>query len=206
MFYDILDKERLDILPLLENFKEDFYLAGGTALALQIGHRDSIYFDFFTQKDIDTKKLFEKCQNILKEYKILKTQEDKNTLTIIIDKKIKVSFFTYKYPLLEHLLKEENLNLASITDIACMKLYAITSRATQKDYIDLYFILHKIPLKKVQEKTQEKFKDIDINLILKSLIYFKNIEEEKIVFKNNKNIKFKEVEDFLKREMSNLMN
>ena len=47
MFYDILDKRRIDILPLLKLFKEEYYLAGGTALALQLGHRDSVDFDLF---------------------------------------------------------------------------------------------------------------------------------------------------------------
>lgn len=58
MFYNILDKKRLEILPLLENFKKDFYLAGGTGLALQLGHRDSIDFDFFSLGKVDTVKLF----------------------------------------------------------------------------------------------------------------------------------------------------
>ena len=60
MFYDILDKKRIKILPLLKNFKKEFYLAGGTSLALQIGHRDSVDFDFFKQDDIDLLGLFER--------------------------------------------------------------------------------------------------------------------------------------------------
>jgi len=57
MFYDILDEKRLAMLPLLKNFKDDYYLAGGTGLALQLGHRDSVDFDFFSQKDIDNEKM-----------------------------------------------------------------------------------------------------------------------------------------------------
>lgn len=66
MFYNILDKKRKDILPLFKSFKKDFYLAGGTALALQVGHRDSIDFDFFTQKTINTITLFKKLKKSLK--------------------------------------------------------------------------------------------------------------------------------------------
>jgi hypothetical protein len=80
MFYNILDKKRLAILPLLKNFKADFYLAGGTGLALQLGHRDSIDFDFFLPKNIDTPKLFFTIRYIFKNHKILKVQEEKNTL------------------------------------------------------------------------------------------------------------------------------
>ena len=77
MFYDILDEKRIKILPKLKFLKEEFYLAGGTALALQIGHRDSIDFDFFKQEKLDTEKLFYKIKNVFKEHKILKIQEEK---------------------------------------------------------------------------------------------------------------------------------
>ena len=85
MFYNILDKKRLSILPLLNNFKKDFYLAGGTGLALQLGHRDSIDFDFFSKKDINTTELFLKIKQVFRGHKIKKVQEIKNTLTVFID-------------------------------------------------------------------------------------------------------------------------
>lgn len=197
MFYKILDKERLAILPLLKTLKKDFYLAGGTALSLQIGHRDSVDFDFFSEKNFNTEKLFVLLKDILKAKKVKKIQEEKNTLTVLIDEKIKISFFSYKYPLLNKLIKEENINLASIEDIACMKLSAITGRASNKDYIDLYFILQKISLSDLLEKAAKKFLDLDSNLILKSLLYFEDIEEEKINFKNGKAIALKEIKKFL---------
>jgi len=64
MQYDILSKGRFEILPLLANFKDDFYLAGGTALALQLGHRDSIDFDFFSQQERSTAKLLERIRKV----------------------------------------------------------------------------------------------------------------------------------------------
>ena len=166
MFYNILDKKRLDILPLLKNFKKVFYLAGGTALALQIGHRDGVDFDFFGPENIDTKKLFEEISETFKSHKILKIQEGKNTLTVLIDDNIRLSFFGYKYKLLNKPIEDENLRMASLEDIACMKLSAITSRASNKDYIDLYYILQKISLKDVLEKVSQKLPDLDISLIL----------------------------------------
>lgn len=78
MFYEILDKKRQKILPFLKRFKNDFYLAGGTALALQIGHRDSIDFDFFTRNDIDTAKLFLNIKEALTGHAIYKIQEERN--------------------------------------------------------------------------------------------------------------------------------
>lgn len=205
MFYNILDKKRLDILPLFKIFKKDFYLAGGTALALQIGHRDSIDFDFFSQGDIDTKKIFEKITETFIDYKILKTQEEKNTLTVFISNGIKLSLFGYKYSLLNNTIDDENLRIASVEDIGCMKLSAITSRATNKDYIDLYYILQKIDLKNLLEKCSEKFLDLDTSLILKSLVYFDDIDTEPIIFKNNNFVKMIDVEKFLKKEVKRII-
>ncbi len=198
MFYDILDENRKSILPLLKNLKSDFYLAGGTALALQLGHRDSIDFDFFTENDFSTEVLFERLQDIFKEYSIKKIQEEKNTLTIIVDNDIKLSFFTYKYPLVKPLIEEEFLRLASLEDIACMKLSAIVSRATEKDYVDLYFILQKYELADLLKLTAQKFSVLDEALILKSLTYFVDVVEEEIIFKHQQNISFSKVKTYLK--------
>jgi predicted nucleotidyltransferase component of viral defense system len=204
MFYNILDKKRLAILPLLKNFKADFYLAGGTGLALQLGHRDSVDFDFFTTKNFATGKLYEKIKKIFSKHKILKVQEEKNTLTVFIDDNIKISFFSYPYKLIGKPLNEENFKIASIEDIAIMKLAAIVSRATNKDYIDLYFILKNISLPDILKKMQKKLPDLDVNLVLKSLVYFTDIVYEPIKFKNGKNIEFSAVKKFFIAEIAKI--
>ena len=197
MFYNILDQKRINILLLLKDLKGDFYLAGGTGLALQIGHRDSVDFDFFNEKDIDTKKLFEILVKIFKGHELLKIQEEGNTLSVLIDQSIKLSFFTYKYKLLNSLINEEYLRIASIEDIGCMKLSAITGRANDKDYIDLYYILHNLKLENLLKKVLEKFPNLDSNLILKSMVYFEDVEKEPIIYKNNNYVDFEEVQQFL---------
>lgn len=204
MFYNILDKKRLDLLPLFKNFKKDFYLGGGTALALQIGHRDSLDFDFFKEGDIDTQKLFARLEEFFADHHLLKVQEEKNTLGLIVDDNVKLSLFGYRYKIIKELIYEENLNLASIEDIGCMKLSAITGRASNKDYIDLYYILQKIQLADLLEKASEKFPDLDRNLILKSLIYFEDVNLEPIMFKNNNHIDFEEVKRFLEERIKEL--
>ncbi len=205
MIYNILDKKRIDILPLFKHFKKDFYLAGGTALALQIGHRDSVDFDFFGSEEIDTKKLFEKIGQIFENHKILKIQEDKNTLTVLIDDSIKLSFFGYRYSLLNQTIEDKNIRLASVEDIGCMKLSAITGRASNKDYIDLYYILQKSDLRELIQKASEKFPDLGSNLILKSLVYFDDIEMEPISFKNDNFIDMSEVKEFLKKKVKEVV-
>jgi len=206
MFYEILDKKRIAILPLLREFKKDFYLAGGTGLALQIGHRDSVDFDFFSFQEINTQKLFDKIIKVFKDYEVLKVLEEENTLSVLIDKKIKLNFLTYKYKMIRKFIEEKDLNIASLEDIACMKLSAITGRASNKDYIDLYFILQKNSLDNLFKKTIKKFPDLDTNLILKSLLYFNDIKNEKINFKNNNQVEFKAVKKFLEEKVKGYVN
>ncbi len=198
MYYEILDKKRRKALPLLQGFKKDFYLGGGTALALQIGHRDSIDFDFFSTENIDTTRIFSQIEDSFLGKDIVKTEEEKNTLTVFIENSVKISFFTYRYPLIKNTKKEKYLELASVEDIGCMKLSAITSRAANKDYIDIYYILKEvICLEELLALTRKKFPQINTNLILKSLVYFKDVEIEPIMFKENKEVDFSEVKEFL---------
>jgi hypothetical protein len=182
--YSILDAERIDILPLLTPFKElGFYLAGGTALALQIGHRDSIDFDFFCPQPFDTLTLFSTFENIFSGHTLLKTQEELNTLEVTVDEKIKLSFMTYKYPLIAPVVPTDFFDLAFITDIGCMKLSAITSRTAYKDYVDLYFILKQVPLDSLMQSLKLKLPTLDPILTLKSLVYFDDITPEEILYK-----------------------
>ena len=83
MFYNILDEKRLQLLPFFKAFKKDYYLAGGTGLALQIGHRDSVDFDFFTEGGIHSEKLFRKVKKVMKNYSLVKIQEEENTLSVL---------------------------------------------------------------------------------------------------------------------------
>ncbi|MFH0925926.1 MAG: nucleotidyl transferase AbiEii/AbiGii toxin family protein [bacterium] len=206
MFYEILDKKRIAILPLLREFKKDFYLAGGTGLALQIGHRDSIDFDFFSLREINTQKLFNKIAKVFQGYEVLKILEEENTLSVLIDKEIKLSFLTYDYKMIGKFIEEKDLKIASLEDIACMKLSAVTGRASNKDYIDLYFILRKDSLENLFKKSIKKFPNLDTNLILKSLLYFDDIKNEKINFKNNNQVEFKVVKRFLEGKVKEYVN
>lgn len=205
MFYNILDKKRADILPFFKQFKGKFYLGGGTALALQIGHRDSVDFDFFSNEKFNTQKLFEEMRDVFLGHKVFKIQEERNTLSILVDENIKISFFYYPYQLIDNLIEEENFKLASLVDIGCMKLSAITGRASIKDYIDLYYILQDIKLEGLIEKCLGKFPNIDKNLILKSLVYFEDVIDEKIIFKNDNYIEQKDIEIFLKKKIKNIL-
>lgn len=158
-----------------EEFLNNFYLAGGTALALQLGHRKSIDLDFFTQEAFNPKELLDK----LYDYKPTVLQETTGTLDVMIDE-VKFSFIEYRYPIVGEFTQFSDVDLASVIDIACMKLTAISSRGSRKDFIDLHFILNTQSLDKVFEKFEQKFKNIKYSKthILKSLTYFLDAESD----------------------------
>ena len=200
----ILSEDRQEIFLELSFLKGRFYLAGGTGLALQIGHRDSIDFDFFSEKIFDEDKLLAELLEKLPEHKIISTQKDKGTLSVIIDGSIRASFFYYKYRLIAPLVKEYGFaDIASVEDIGVMKCSAITGRASNKDYVDLYFILRKITLKKLLSFTKAKLISLDENLILKSMVYFEDVNEDKLLFMPGFEISFSEVKKFLEKEVRN---
>ncbi len=127
--YEVADKLK-DILD------ESYYLAGGTALSLQIGHRESVDLDYFTNNNINTEKLFDEIVEKLSNSKVIKTYEEKNTLWLNIDE-VKLSFITRKTKLLKDKVLDDIFVMANIEDILIMKLSAICSRSEYKDYYDL---------------------------------------------------------------------
>lgn len=114
----------------------EYYLAGGTALALRIGHRKSVDLDYFIAQNIDTQQLRNQLTDTFQSKTVQVTFEQKNTLWCIIDG-VKVSFISRTDTLLQPISIEEKFRLASIADIAMMKLSAICSREEYKDYFDL---------------------------------------------------------------------
>ena len=89
MFWNILDAQRRAALPSLGFCRaQGFYLAGGTALALQVGHRDSVDFDFFSEREFDTARLFELLVNAFLGIPLVKVQDERNTLTVVASRSI----------------------------------------------------------------------------------------------------------------------
>lgn len=201
MFYNILDTNRKKLLQFLTPFKQHYYLAGGTGLALQIGHRKSEDFDFFTSRPFSTADLFREVQEHLIKYTLVKVQDEENTLTILVNNTMKISFFYYPYPLIKPILEEEYCKIASVIDIGCMKLSTIISRATLKDYIDLYFILKRISLKKLLDSSKKKHPTVDTNLALKSLVYFDDVSADPMEFIPGHTVSFDQVKTFLTNEV-----
>lgn len=156
-------------------FIQDWYLAGGTGLALQLGHRKSIDLDFFSEK-------FPKREILLANISHFKPkiiQEAPGTLDTSIFG-TKVSFLEYKYPLLENFVDYEKIKIANVLDIACMKVTAISSRGSKKDLVDLYFILQKHSISDLFTAIEKKYEGVDYQKLhlLKSILYFSDANND----------------------------
>lgn len=180
MFASALPPHGLQVLELLasSHILDDFYLAGGTALALHLGHRLSEDLDFFSPSHIDTLMLRQRLEE-LGSFELLNAKW--GTIHGILQG-TKVSFLYYKYPLLAAPTAFKGCPVASPQDIAPMKIEAIASRGSKKDFFDLYFIAQEIAdLKSCLDLYRQKFSGTNFNLyhILKSLTYFADAEREK---------------------------
>lgn len=170
LYYSTIDQQTLDLLKTIQSapFLFDMRLVGGTALALQLGHRKSIDIDLFGKFEADEYELT-KLLGTLGELKILK--KTNNILACIING-INVDIVNYHYPWLSDPVIESDIKLSSIDDIAAMKLAAVAGRGTKKDFIDIFFLLKDYSLEEMLGLYNQKFRDGDQFLVLKSLLYF----------------------------------
>jgi predicted nucleotidyltransferase component of viral defense system len=161
--------------------RNSYYLAGGTALAIYLGHRRSQDFDWFTSFSIPD--AFDLAASIREEGLPFSTGTiEKGTLNGSISK-VRISFFEYRYPLLQKEIpwQEFGCRLASLPDIACMKLSALAQRGQKKDFVDLYALGTKsFPLKQMLIFYQKKFGVKDIGHVLFALTYFDDAEKERM--------------------------
>ncbi len=137
-------------------FTHRFYLAGGTALALILGHRRSADLDFFSEIDeILEKTRQEIIRYLIKDPSQIIENTDGNLLLIIKDTRI--GFFGYGYPLIKSVVELEGVRIASIEDIGLMKLDALISRGARKDFYDLFFISQAVPIDDLLELGKIKY-------------------------------------------------
>lgn len=138
MYSEILNKQQKELLPLMAQFRREYYLVGGTAIALHIGHRRSIYFDLFKPSAINHKRNLDKISTA--PFKHIVTRHVYEQMNLIIND-VKVTFFQYPFPI-EPTMKFENFfRMPSLIQLAAMKAYALGRRSKWKDYVDLFFLL-----------------------------------------------------------------
>lgn len=182
MHKDILTKAQEELLPLVKLFSKDFGLVGGTAVALQIGHRRSIDFDLFS---------FEPFNNLRIKQKILRKN---NIEEIFVNKKgeftfmmsgVKVTFFHYPFEIQYTERFNHTIRMPDLLALAAMKAYALGQRAKWKDYVDLYFVMQKYHgIVAIVEKAHAMFgREFNEKLFRTQLTYFKDVSySEEVIY------------------------
>ncbi len=178
---DVMPEVQQQVLRTLGPYTatHGFYLAGGTAVALHLGHRRSVDLDWFTRADIDDpQRLATDVQEVAPDFSI--DAIAKGTLHGSTQE-VRVSFLEYKYPMLEEPVEwsEFGCRLAGPEDLACMKLSAISSRAEKKDFIDIYALGQEgLSLADMLAWYRKKFPATEnVVHVLKSLTYFDDAEQ-----------------------------
>lgn len=165
--------------PLFKNLR----LVGGTALALQLGHRKSIDLDLFGKMIPNEIEI----SRILQDFKNVKKLHNTPNIFIYSIEGVKVDFVNYHYDWLDDAIIEDGIIQADKKDIAAMKLSAISGRGTKKDFVDLYFLLKTYSLAEMVEFYNKKFTDGNIFQVLRSLVYFTDAENDHIKMINDVN-------------------
>jgi len=182
IFDRVLPPKSKNVLQYLRKLPlSSFYLAGGTGLALQIGHRISIDFDFFSDSDpLDAANRLEILSALTKAGAKFNIETDKDRTLQLAIEGVRVSFFNYPYPMLDGLVQLECFKTASLKDIGAMKLSALINRGARRDFVDLFEIVNRISLSELLECAGKKYSQTtDFPLqALKSLLYFDDAEPE----------------------------
>ena len=181
-YKEILTDEQKKILPLVGKFAKDFGLVGGTAIALNIGHRRSIDFDLFSLKEFDNYQIKRK---ISKNYKIESTINDEEGQYTVLIRGVRFTFLYYPYKISFSEKFNNVIKLPNLLTLATMKAFALSRRANWKDYVDLYFIMKDyFSLNEISKQGGKIFgKEFNEKIFRESLAYFKDINYgEKVIF------------------------
>ncbi len=176
---EILNPEQERILGQLEFVSQtSLYLGGGTALALQLGHRTSVDFDFYISQKFDVVKMKRMFMNRLSGSRLLGESSD-GTLRVAVEN-TEVSVFYYPYALIDRLVDFPPLKLASLRDIAAAKVAAVVQRARQRDFVDIYYLAKELGFIEVVKSAYKKFPWYEENsgIVIKSLGYFEEANRD----------------------------
>ena len=135
---EVLNKAQQDLLPLVGKFGREYYMVGGTAIALYLGHRRSIDYDLFKKAPLKRKKNLEIIQDSGFPYQVVFNTDGQMNLVV---NGVKLTFFQYEFDVKAVTDFQGAIKLPSLLDLAAMKAYALGRRSKWKDYVDLYFLL-----------------------------------------------------------------
>lgn len=197
MHPEILSKEQKRLLPVIALFKKEYYLVGGTAIALHLGHRQSVDFDLFKKNKLRKNDIYTKLRSGSRE--IINGYEDSDQLNLIVDG-VKFTFFQYPYEIPTHSELEGIIKMPNLLTLSAMKAFALGRRAKWKDYVDLYFLLKfHFSIKEISNEAKGLFKDqFSEKLFKMQLGYFDGINyDEEVNFLIDNPPNEQEVKNFL---------
>ena len=197
MHKEVLSKQQLELLPLIKLFAKEYYLVGGTAIALHIGHRRSVDFDLFTNKNLKRRNI----KNIIEKSKFPVQDilyENHEQMHLIVNT-VKMTFFNFQTTMNPQVDFEGIIKVPTLLDLAAMKAYALGGRAKWKDHVDLYFIIKDhADLKEISKRAKEIFKTFfNEKLFREQLSYFKDIDDSEKLEYMGPEVKDEAIKEFL---------
>lgn len=170
-----MNDDQMSLLPVIREFKREYYLVGGTAIALYLGHRRSIDFDLFKFSMISAKKNVEKLSRSNVNFTITRNVTEQLNL---IANNVKMTFFQYPFQIEAKNDFEKVIRIPDLLDLAAMKAYALGRRSKWKDYVDLFFLLKdKFTLQQIIDRSIMIFGDLFSDKLFRSqLSYFDDID------------------------------
>lgn len=198
---ETVSKRTLDLINRLmaDDHLKSFYLVGGTALSLMIGHRISVDIDLFTDRDFNAEK---SSQYLQKHYQTDLNSISKNSVSGFIEN-IKFDLIAHRYPHVKPLLTIEGIRMISIYDIAAMKVNAIVGNGTRvKDFIDVYYLLKEMSFHELIDTYLKKYPNVNPVIAKASLRYYNDIDFTVSVTMIKEELKWKDIERSIKKSIS----
>lgn len=202
LYQETVEKGTLDLIRrfMRDSVFSPFYLVGGTALALKIGHRKSIDIDLFTGKTFQSTEIVTHLKN---SYTVENIRSINNGVFCVVDG-VKVDIIAHQYTLLNKVEEQEDIRMLSLLDISAMKLNAIHGNGTRlKDFIDVYALLEYIPLDEMLKGCERKYPDINVAMARNALLYHDDIDHEVKIDFIGKGIEWQLVSERLKQAAAN---
>lgn len=175
MHKEILSEKQQELLPLIRQFSREYYLAGGTAVALHIGHRRSIDFDLFKFSSVNHKKNIDKIAASRLPYEVTWREAGQMNVTV---GDVKLTFLEYPFRVEARTKFKDIIRIPELIDLAAMKAYALGRRSKWKDYVDLYFILkHYFSVGQISARASEIFDQLFSEKLFRTqLNYFDDVD------------------------------
>lgn len=175
MHKEILSEKQQELLPLIRQFSREYYLAGGTAVALHIGHRRSIDYDLFKFSSVNHKKNIDKIAGSRLPYEVTWREAGQMNVTL---GEVKLTFLEYPFQIAAARKFEDIIKVPELIDLAAMKAYALGRRSKWKDYVDLYFIFkHYFSVGQISARASEIFDQMFSEKLFRGqLSYFEDID------------------------------